>query len=362
MASEQSLRDERDVSAYNEASAWRAAADWHRAFFTGIILSTVTRRSASRAAELVEAIFSSQRSERFLPGLKKLGIDHLPAAVAAAQYHYLSNDIGGVPVEYMYESDRKAWIRYPVPRWAWTGTALCAIPTEVSRAMLAGWHAQNGVSLGNPRLGFVCTKQAVDGDSGLEGYYYEYDHDLAPTQRLRFARHEDAPDFDPTKAPILPTTTWPAQRLAKAHRNYAMQYIRTALPVAVNLWGEHEAGALLGLTARLIGMQFHRETEARLGFGTDPSAAGFAAFAARLIQAQGDHCEVHVAKDHVQMHQAGWNLMDDLESPHPIVAKAFNGLLEGALSSHNHRLALDTAIHRRNGRFEFDWTIRTQSR
>ena len=78
----------------------------------------------------------------------------------------------------MYESDRKAWIRYPVPRWIWKGTAICGVPSEVSRAMLRGWHANNGVALGNLRLGFVCTKQSVDGQDGLEGYYCEYDHAL----------------------------------------------------------------------------------------------------------------------------------------------------------------------------------------
>ena len=98
--------------------------------------------------------------------------------MAAAQYHYLSNWIGGVHVEYMYETDRKAWIRYPPPRWIWKGTAICGVPGEVSRAMLRGWHANNGVALGNPNLGFVCTKQSVDGQDGLEGYYYEYDHPL----------------------------------------------------------------------------------------------------------------------------------------------------------------------------------------
>ena len=360
----------------DDSTAWRAVADWYRAYFTGIVLSTVARRSSARAAELVYHLFSHQRTERFLPGLRKLGIDQLPHAVAAAQYHYLSNDIGGVPVQYMYESDRKAWIRYPVPRWAWTGTALCGIPTEVSRAMLAGWHAQNGVSLGNPRLGFVCTKQAADGQSGLEGYYLEYDRDLAPDERLRFARNEDAPDFDAAAAPRLPTSTWPQSRLAKAHRNYAMEYIRTALPVAVNLWGPQEAIDLLGLTGRLIGMQFYHETASRLGSsGTeDPATAGgnrpvgsvshgdtsaeaFGDFMSRLILAQGDQCEVQRNGDHVQVFQKGWVLMDDLAQPHPSIATAFNGLLEGALAAHNHRLTLHTTVIRNHGRFEFEWRI-----
>jgi len=353
----------------DDTAAWRAVADWYRAYFTGIVLSTVARRSSARAAELVYHLFSHQRTERFLPGLRKLGIDQLPHAVAAAQYHYLSNDIGGVPVQYMYESDRKAWIRYPVPRWAWTGTALCGIPTEVSRAMLAGWHAQNGVSLGNPRLGFVCTKQAADGQSGLEGYYFEYDRDLSPEERLRFARNEDAPDFDPAAAPRLPTTAWPQSRLAKAHRNYAMEYIRTALPVAVNLWGPQEAIDLLGLTGRLVGMQFYHETASRLGLSApdpthaagrdgDTCAAAFGDFMSRLISAQGDRCEVQRSGDQVRVFQTGWTLMDDLAQPHPGIATAFNGLIEGALAAHNHRLTLHTSVHRNQGRFEFEWLIR----
>ena len=155
---------------------WRSVAELYHAYFTGLILTVVTRRGTADAAEFVFRVFRRQQQERFLPGLEKLGLSHLPPAVAAAQYHYLSNWIGGVHVEYMYETDRKAWIRYPPPRWIWKGTAICGVPGEVSRAMLRGWHANNGVSLGNAKLGFVCTKQSVDGQDGLEGYYCEYDH------------------------------------------------------------------------------------------------------------------------------------------------------------------------------------------
>jgi hypothetical protein len=138
---------------------WRAVADLYHAYFTGLILTVVTRRGTADAAEFVFRVFRRQQQERFLPGLEKLGLSHLPPAVAAAQYHYLSNWIGGVHVEYMYENDTKAWIRYPPPRWIWKGTAICGVPGEVSRAMLRGWHANNGVALGDLRLGFVCTKQ-----------------------------------------------------------------------------------------------------------------------------------------------------------------------------------------------------------
>src|SRR5712692_1593409 len=90
---------------------WRGVADLYHAYFTGLILTVVTRRGTADAAEFMFRVFRRQQQERFLPGLEKLGLSHLPPAVAAAQYHYLSNWIGGVSVEYMYETDRKAWIR-----------------------------------------------------------------------------------------------------------------------------------------------------------------------------------------------------------------------------------------------------------
>lgn len=103
---------------------WDAVSALYNAFFTGLVLSASMRSGKARAAQLVYRIFDRQRERRFLPGLAKLGLHGLPHAVAAAQYHYLSNNIGGVAVQYMPESDRKAWIRYVPPRWAWAGTAL----------------------------------------------------------------------------------------------------------------------------------------------------------------------------------------------------------------------------------------------
>src|SRR5256714_5035485 len=143
--------------------AWEAVGDLYHAYLTGLILTVVTRRSAADAAALVFRLFRRQQLEKFLPGLEKLGLRGLPDAVACAQYHYLSNDVGGVRVEYMEESDRKAWVRYVPPRWLYEGATICAVPSEVTRAILHGWHANNGVLLGNDRLGFVCTKMTTDG-------------------------------------------------------------------------------------------------------------------------------------------------------------------------------------------------------
>ena len=338
-----------------EWQRWRAAAELYHAYFTGLILTMVTRRGTSDAAEFMFRVFRRQQQERFLPGLEKLGLTHLPPAVAAAQYHYLSNWIGGVHVEYMHETDRKAWIRYPPPRWIWKGTAICGVPGEVSRAMLRGWHANNGVSLGNPHLGFVCTKQSVDGQDGLEGYYCEYDHAIEADQRLVFARHLEAPLFDSATAPALPVATWPKPRLEKAYRNYAMEYVRTAAPVLIQLLGPEEAGHLLRLTGKLIGMQYFEEI-AR-GFACEArDVSAFAAFLHALFEAQGDSAELSQSGNAFEISQRSWNLMADVGDYHPSCASALLGLCEGLAAGCGRRIGV-TMTPSAAGLAPFVWTI-----
>ena len=260
---------------------YKAVSKLYNALMTGLVLTLVTQRDAEAARRFVFTHFRRQHLEKFKDGLTKLGLYGLPDAVKCAQYHYFSNALGGVKTEYMPESDRKAWVRYPPPRWIWSGAAICGIPREVNEAMLHGWHGHNGVSLGNPRLGFVCTGETVNGDPGLEGYYFEYDTDIAPDERVRFVHHEHAPPFDPTKAPTLDSASWPQERLLKVERSYAMEYVRSMLPSMVELFGAEDAAHLVGRTARLIGLQFYDECASLLGIGGH-SAADFAQMLAVL--------------------------------------------------------------------------------
>jgi len=337
--------------------SWRAVEAIYHAYLTGLILHAVTRRGAADAAELVFRTFRAQHLAKFLPGLDKLGLRGLPDAVACARYHYLSNFLGGVGVEYMEESPRKAWIRYPPPRWIWWGTAVCGIPSEVSRAMLRGWHAHNGVTLGNPRLGFVCTKQTVDGQPGLEGYYLEHDHALAPEERLLMRPDEAAPPFDPAQAPQLPSATWPAERLARARRNYAMDYIATILPETVRCFGATEGGALAGSAARLIGLQLAAETAELLGVpagGAGPARVG--EHLARIGRAQGDDTAWERDGDAVVVRQTSWRLMDEAGPQPAEVFDAWTELWRGVARAHDPRL--DLAIVRRRDRGDAGWEWR----
>jgi hypothetical protein len=334
----------------------QAVAKLYQAWFTGAILRTIIERGSATAADLVCRIFRRQRLATFLPGLRKLGLEQLPAAVAAAQYHYLSNQLGGVRVEYIYESERKAWIRYPPPRWIWAGTAICAVPSEVSAAMLRGWHAENGVSLGNPRLGFVCTKQTVDGDDALEGYFYEYDRALAPEERLRFARGETAPLFDPVAAPRLPDEGWPIERRQRAGRNYAMEYIRTMLAEALDVMGPGEAKHLIGGAAYLVGLQFYDECRRLLGRdGGD--AASFAAFFRRIAEGQGDDAVVERSGADIVITQRGWRLARGFSPPQETAAEIWNELWRGCLAAHDRTLRWSMRRFYAEDGGRFEWRI-----
>src|ERR1700709_1945537 len=177
--------------------------------------------------------------------------------------------------------------------------------------MLRGWHGNNGVALGNPNLGFVCTKQSVDGQDGLEGYYCEYDHALEIDQRLVFARHLEAPQFDPTNAPALPVAGWPKPRLEKAYRNYAMEYVRTAAPVMVQLFGPEDAGYLLRLTGILIGMQYYDEVAPAFGMRCG-TAKDVAAFLRSVLEAPDDVADGDDSDRVFELRQQTWKLMDDV--------------------------------------------------
>ena len=326
---------------------YRAIAVLYNAWMTGLVLSLVSRRGAAVAREFVFRHFRQQHLEKFLPGLKKLGLDGLPHPVACALYHYHSNALGGVKTEYFRESNRKAWVRYPPPRWIWRGTAICAIPREVNEAMLHGWHGHNGVSLGNPRLGFVCTGQTVEGDAGLEGYYFEYDHPLDERERVRFVKNERMPHVEAKDLPGLETAAWPPERLQKTHRSYAMEYVRTFMPVLTEQLGSIMAMGEIGRTARLIGMQYFDETCAQVGAGS------FGSYLAAMLAAQGEQ----VSLDGATLHQDGWRLMRGVYFAHAVAREAslmaWSELWHGALLAHDRRrhLAVEVTGER------ITWTI-----
>jgi hypothetical protein len=326
--------------------AWRAIGTLYNALATAMVVSLVVRRGADTAREYVFRFFRRQHLEKFLPGLRKLALEDQPHAVACALYHYQSNALGGVRTEYFRQSDRKAWVRYPPPRWMWRGTAIAAIPHEVSAAMLHGWHGQNGVTLGNPRLGFVCTGMTVDGMPGLEGYYLEHDRALAESERVRFAYGEEAmPRFDPALAPKLDAGSWPEERLARARRGYAMDYVRTMLATLEELLGAEAAAEELGRTARLVGLQFYEETKAE---------EDFLAWLESILAGHGESAR----RERNALRMERWRLAEGLPLDDPRRSfAAWNELWVGAGLAHDRFAKLHAAAKVEEGLFNASWTL-----
>ena len=329
-------------------AAYRAVGTIYNALMTALVLGLVSRRGEAVARDYVFRHFRRQHLEKFLPGLRKLGIAGEPDAVACALYHYHSNALGGVKTGYLRESDRKAWVRYPPPRWIWRGTAIAAVPHSVSAAMLHGWHGHNGTSLGNPGLGFVCTGMTVDGMPGLEGYYLDHGRPLAEDERVRFAYGaERMPRIDWATQPRLETASWPEERRLRTFRAYALEYLRTMLPTLEDLLGPTEAGRELGRVARLVGLQFHEETARELDLPTDvergdrQSARDFARWLAALLTASGEQVETQETADAVIVRQAGWRAAQGLALADPLAAfDAWSQLWLGAAAAHDRFLTV----------------------
>ena len=322
------------------ANALKAVDLLYHSWITGLVLALVTRKNADTAEEFIFRLFRKQHLERFLPGLEKLGLIEETDAVAAAKYHYFSNQLGGVKVEYYAETDKKAWVRYPPPRWIWEGTAICGIPSEVNIAMLRGWHAHNGVSLGNPRLGFVCTKATADGQPGLEGYYQEYDHDLNPDERLQFKPEEICPRIDPATMPQLDATDWPDERKAKAASNYSMEYIRNALPILIDLLGPAEAKSIGCIAGRQIGMHCYDQIRDLLDVSATDETS-FILLLADFLAASGD--SISIRGNGKELTRSHWRLFSE---PDATLLTVWQSPFEGLLAVHDRfmKLSLNEGI------------------
>jgi hypothetical protein len=223
--------------------------------------------------------------------------------------------------------------------------------------MLRGWYAHNGVSLGNPRLGFVCTAQTTDGQHGLAGYFLEHRHELSPDERLVFRPGELPPPFVAASAPQLQTTVWTQERLAKARRNYTLEYIRSGLPRLVEQLGPAEAGSLGRIAGRLIGAQYYHETAALVGVSGD-RAEDFAAWMKAIAAGEDDPVDVTRDAGCITIRRRTWRLMRGLGPLSPAIFEAWNGLFEGAIAVHNRFLVLDVIERLDQGDAQFLWRIR----
>ena len=325
-----------------DAAAMSAQAELHHQYLLGVQLAVAMREGPEVVGDWLFRVFRRLHEEKFLSSFRKLGLEGLPDAVACARYHTLSNVIGGVPVEYMEESDRKAWVRFRYPRWMFDGPAICGMPVEAGRGFLRGWYAQNGVTLGNLRLGFVCVSEDVTGQFGFCGYFREFDRDLADDERLVFAPDERPPPFDPDRQPAAPEADWSGERLAKANRNYAAEFIRTGIGGLIETVGEAKALEHGRRAARLTGLQHYRRMAGAVG-GVDGGPKEAADFLAAMFRGMGDGAEVEDAGGGaVSLRHTGLRIVRGIDgSGRGTLLACWIELWRGAVASHRQFMEVD---------------------
>jgi hypothetical protein len=149
-------------------------------------------------------------------------------AVRCARYHCLSNALGGLRMRYAVESAAKAWVFYEAPSWLdspWSpGMSAAVFRPQFMLGVMRAWHANNGRLLGNPGLVFAVTELSSRGDGRDAGYFLDLGRPVRPGRRLREQFGETPPAGLELREPDLDAGEWPAERRAKAWRNYAVSY------------------------------------------------------------------------------------------------------------------------------------------
>ena len=341
-----------------EKKTIQAQADLHHQYFLGLQLMVAVEESKQTVFDWMFRLFRKQHEEKFLSSFSKLGLDGLPDAVACAKYHVLSNGIGGVAVEYIAESDTKAWVRFRYPRWMYAGPAICGIPIEAGRGFLHGWYAQNGVSLNNPRLGFVCVSEDVTGQFGLCGYFKEYDHNLSPDERLIFSPDERVPLYDATAQPAPPQSEWNEVRLLKATRNYAVEYIRNGIASLIEVVGDARAEALACRAARLTGLQHYSVMAATIG-AVDGGVEDAARFLVGMFSGMGDEAKVvDQSNSEAEILHEGFRVGRGMSGPtRSVLFKSWTSLWQGAICSHRAPMSLTSEVADEDGTI-VRWTVK----
>ncbi|MCG5213632.1 hypothetical protein [Streptosporangium sp. KLBMP 9127] len=271
-----------------EPAELRASSALSTMFYSKVFsaLTAITFREKGEAAvnDLWFRVLTSHQGDRYAEGLKKLGIHEDPPAVAAAKYHYFTNIIGGLDMEYAEESPRKVWIRYRAPMWMYSGVALIAMPASIRRTVFSSWHPRNGRYMGCPRLGYVGTKFSMEGDPYDEGYFIEHDHELTEDETMRFEVVARTPEFDPARAPVLDPELWPEARILKARPKFSAGYVRSTVECLYERYGALTTHQLVRSAMRMLAIQLTPELTAKAGVeGT--TVADIAGFHHALVSA-----------------------------------------------------------------------------
>lgn len=318
--------------------------------FSGLTATAFSQLGERFVNDLWYAVLTSHQDVKYNEGLRKLGIHEDPPAVAAAKYHYFTNIIGGLDMEYVEESPKKVWIRYLSPMWTYAGTALLAMPASVRRTIFSAWHPRNGELMGVPELGYVGTKFVMETEPYDEGYFIEHDAPLPPDRVMQFEAVRSTPEFDPATAPVLDPELWPEARMLKARPKFSSGYAQSTVDCLYHRVGEHRTHQIVATTMRGVAIQFLPDLMQKAGVQGD-SLDTVTDFLAEILRASRRSFEVIRNGSTSQFRILDGNPFDESYSPE--LQRAFFEFAAMAARRINGHVAAEWSS---NGTVE-EWTL-----
>jgi hypothetical protein len=280
---------------YIEPQTWSSDARLASQVWFGISAANrwhVINTHGEPAALGLEFDFMRRHQEaHFLDGAEKLGILDQPHPALCAQYHALSNQIGGLDMGYTDEGDGRAWVYY-LPPQGLAGSPLLPSPgvaaasAEFMIANMEAWHANNGVVLGNPRLRFVVTDLVCAGGPWDAGYFEEAAQPL--DERGRLERRLDVRTPDPGAPPPLNADEWPQERRDVALKKYSAEYATVGLAEVARRFGIDAAAQVAEMSFRSVFLSWARHLVDEFQIPDDQATSRTVALFRRCFELLGD--------------------------------------------------------------------------
>jgi hypothetical protein len=262
----------------------------------------IERHGLQKAVEIETFFLKKHQDTHFIDGATKLGIIDHPHHVLCAEYHCLSNLLGGLDMGFRGDAgDGRAWVFYFTPQASaggplLPGPAATALPFEMMKPFFS-WHARNGDLLGNARLYFTLTDHVMAGGPYDAGYFAEADRPLKPEQRLRIEL--GATDVVPGPPPNLAYATWPQARRDAALRKYCGEYCLGGLAQVALTFGMEETAAIAELSHTANIVAWARPLAIELEMTGDPPAARLADLFKKVWGLLDDRFESHLENGEV---------------------------------------------------------------
>ncbi|MDR8394714.1 hypothetical protein NE850_00030 [Paraburkholderia sp. USG1] len=313
-------------------------------FWTGIcstvVFACLREHGQDRIVELERRSINHHQAKHFLEGMRKLGLDNEPNdVIRCAKYHYFSNSLGGLPMDYVEESPERVWIRYLAPYWmgdspVQPSSGPAVLGAEFGRAPYLGWHANNGAYLGNDRLVFVQTQSLLDGDPWDAGYFTLHDRPLEPGHGYLRRIGEWGPRFEPARAPALPQADWPPERRLRALRNFAIDFTASRCSTLAEILGPENAARVIEHAFTVFLAQGWEALPRSVGIQKIESAIDAARYFAAVAEITGDAVDIDLTGDVPVIHQRTMRFWKGVPAPVPEIDQAMARAWSKTLNLH----------------------------